>query len=374
MATLTPYAFFQEFDNNGSPLVGGKLYTYEAGTSTPKATYTDSTEAVQNANPVILNSAGRADVWLGDGGYKFVLKDASDVTIKTVDNIGGTNSTAFGGDVQILATNTAINGTFANAALVCTSAITLSLLSVTEAGEGFYISVRNSSAGDVIIDPDTTEQIDGASTLTIRSGFSALIICTGANWRTIFSHPNNAIGFNDMNSTAITGQAIATLATNDKILFSDFSASDALKKCDVSDIIALVPAGPSAASQAEQETGSATNVYVTPGRQQFHQSAAKFWGKADAAGALNASYNVTSVTDDGIGLLTVTIATDFSSANWGCWVTVERGSGVVTTSSNLIWATIKNSSQLAGAVSFECTNSSGYADPTRWHFGGFGDQ
>jgi hypothetical protein len=240
MATLSPYAFFQEFDNNGNPLVGGKLYTYEAGTTTPKVTYTDASETIPNANPVILNSSGRADVWLGDGGYKFVLTTSADVVIKTVDNVGGTSSTAFGSDVQILTTNTTVNNTFANAALVCTSPLTLSLLAAADAGEGFYVSVRNASAGNVTIDPDASELIDGASSLTIRSGFSALVICTGTAWRSIFSFPNNAIGSSDLNSTAISGQAVATPALDDKILFGDFSASDALRKCDISEILNLV--------------------------------------------------------------------------------------------------------------------------------------
>lgn len=210
MATLAPYVFFQEFDNNGDPLSGGKVYTYEAGTTTPKATYTDSTGNTANANPVVLDSSGRADIWLGDGGYKFVLKTSADVTIKTVDNVGGTGSTAFGADVQTLATNTTINTTYANSALICTSAITLSLLDVSTAGEGFYISVKNASSGNVTIDPDTTELVDGASTLLIPPGYSALISCTGTAWRSFFLTPQTlqsegsaGIGFKNSGGTTV---------------------------------------------------------------------------------------------------------------------------------------------------------------------------
>lgn len=241
MAIISPFAFFQALDNNADPLNGGKVYTYEAGTSTPKATYTDASGSVANSNPVILDSAGRADIWLGDGGYKFVLKNSADVTIRTVDNVGGTSSTAFGGDVQLLSTNTTINNTYANAALVCTASITLSLLAAADAGEGFYISVRNASAGNVTVDPDTSELIDGASTLTIRSGFSALVICTGTAWRTLFSFPNNSIGSSDLNSTAITGQTAASLALDDIIIFSDTSATGALKKCEARETLELTP-------------------------------------------------------------------------------------------------------------------------------------
>ena len=88
MAALSPLPKLQFFDSNGNPLVGGKLYTYAAGTSTPLATYTDSGAGTPNAYPVILDSRGEASVWLGTFLYKFILKSAVDATIWTVDNIG----------------------------------------------------------------------------------------------------------------------------------------------------------------------------------------------------------------------------------------------------------------------------------------------
>ena len=87
MATISPVPFLQFIDANGAPLAGGKLYTYAAGTTTPLATYTTYAGTVSNANPVILDSAGRASVWLGAGSYKFVLKDSTDVLVYTTDNI-----------------------------------------------------------------------------------------------------------------------------------------------------------------------------------------------------------------------------------------------------------------------------------------------
>ena len=62
MAILSPFVFWQLFDNNGDALNGGKLYTYEAGTSTPKATYTAQSGTVANTNPIILDASGRADI------------------------------------------------------------------------------------------------------------------------------------------------------------------------------------------------------------------------------------------------------------------------------------------------------------------------
>lgn len=85
-------AGWQFFDNSGVPLNGGLLYTYAAGTTTPQTTYTDSTGATPNTNPIVLDSAGRVagEVWLTSGiNYKFVLKTSDGVTIWTNDNIAG---------------------------------------------------------------------------------------------------------------------------------------------------------------------------------------------------------------------------------------------------------------------------------------------
>lgn len=85
-AVLMTPPYLQFVDNNGNPLSGGKIYTYAAGTTTPKATYTDVTGTVPLSNPVILDSAGRATIWL-DGSYKFEVKTSADVLIETTDDV-----------------------------------------------------------------------------------------------------------------------------------------------------------------------------------------------------------------------------------------------------------------------------------------------
>lgn len=86
--TLAPNAVFTGFDNNGIIMPGGLLYTYTAGTTTPATTWTDSALSVPNANPIVLDSAGRAVIYLNPGAsYKFLLKTAASVTVWTQDNI-----------------------------------------------------------------------------------------------------------------------------------------------------------------------------------------------------------------------------------------------------------------------------------------------
>ena len=87
---LAPTPVFKAFDNNGLPLANGMLYSYIAGTTTPQATYTDSTGSTPNANPVVLNARGEANVWLNPTqGYKLVLTDSLGNQIWSVDGIIG---------------------------------------------------------------------------------------------------------------------------------------------------------------------------------------------------------------------------------------------------------------------------------------------
>lgn len=89
LKSLGPAPKFRAFDSDGNPLSGGKLYTYASGTTTPQATFTDATGAVANANPVILDANGEADVWYSPLNYKLVLKDANDVIQWTKDKFSG---------------------------------------------------------------------------------------------------------------------------------------------------------------------------------------------------------------------------------------------------------------------------------------------
>ena len=135
MTALTPTAKMQFFKANGEPLVGGKLYTYTAGTTTPQATYTDSAGGTANTNPVILDSRGEANIWLGGATYKFKLADANDVEIWTVDNISAPTS----GVSPALSGNVTIDTNSSSPAL-----------KITQTGTGYALRVQDST------DPDST--------------------------------------------------------------------------------------------------------------------------------------------------------------------------------------------------------------------------
>jgi hypothetical protein len=91
---LSPIGNEVQTDTGGAPLVGGHICTYLAGTTTPATTYTTSAAAVQQATEIELNAQGLPDnpIWIGAGvALKFIVKDALDVPIRTIDNVLGVN-------------------------------------------------------------------------------------------------------------------------------------------------------------------------------------------------------------------------------------------------------------------------------------------
>jgi len=87
--------------DNELPLALGKIYTYEPGTTTNKATYQDKDRTTAHANPIVLDAEGRAEIWW-NGTYDVIIKDASDNTIDSVDNYGANESSSVSDSGKIL--------------------------------------------------------------------------------------------------------------------------------------------------------------------------------------------------------------------------------------------------------------------------------
>jgi hypothetical protein len=151
----------QFFDANGAPLVGGKIFSYLAGTTTPAATYTDAAGTAANTNPIILDAAGRTpnSIFLSAGVvYKFELKTSTDTLIGTYDSIPGIDDpTAFNNLITVTGTDT----------LVGTS--TPAIVGYV-AGQTFSFVVANTNTGPVTLDVDG----QGAKNVTVQ-GTTALV-------------------------------------------------------------------------------------------------------------------------------------------------------------------------------------------------------
>jgi hypothetical protein len=137
--------------------------------------------------------------------------------------------------------------------------------------------------------------------------------------------------------------------------------------------IAAIQAGPltsgNVAIQSDQETATSTSLAVTPGRQQFHPSAAKAWviftgSGVNGAQTVNASYNVSGVSRISAGIYAVSFTTSFSSANYACVATPEGING---------WGLISTRAAGGVNVAFEISTNT-LTDPTFGHVICFGDQ
>ena len=131
-----------------------------------------------------------------------------------------------------------------------------------------------------------------------------------------------------------------------------------------------------AATQAEQETGSITSKMVTPGRQHFHQSAAKAWINFAVDGTDNASFNVASITDNGTGDWSVNIATDMSSASYAVFALVHVAIASATSNhSNVIEnVTRTKTAGVFHILNYDIQATPAVHDPVNVNAMAFGDQ
>lgn len=125
------------------------------------------------------------------------------------------------------------------------------------------------------------------------------------------------------------------------------------------------------ATQAEQEGATSTVIAVSPGRQHYHPGSTKFWVKfAGNSTTINASYNMTSITD-GTTQATVTIATDFSSADWCVQATAVAAAATAAGARLASCLTMAAGSIIVFCVDGNATTA--LADPTSWCVAGMGD-
>jgi hypothetical protein len=193
-------------------------------------------------------------------------------------------------------------------------------LPVDNGGAGELLSTDGSgtlswvAAGIATAGGDTTQvQYNNAGTLDGEAGFTF----DGVGTATLSVALN--VGGNSTAAGKIVFKEDSDNGTNTCTLSGPQSTADVTVTLPATTgTVALTSDVPIASTQADQETSTSTTTYVSPGRQQFHPSSCKAWVKFTSitTTAINASYNITSVTDNGNGDTTITIATDFSGADY----------------------------------------------------------
>jgi hypothetical protein len=132
---------------------------------------------------------------LAGSGLKAIattLNQAIEVTALSTNYTLGTNERA-----------NLINWTGASGVLALTASATL--------GMDWFCYIRNSGSSSVVIDPNSTELINGASTLTLTVGQSAMVICDGTNFYTVSGGGSSTSAF-DYTSINVAGTGDFTLS------------------------------------------------------------------------------------------------------------------------------------------------------------------
>jgi hypothetical protein len=177
----------QQLTNAGQPLSGGQLFIYDAGTTTPRTTYTDSTGVDANANPIILNSAGRlpTSVWIGSNlPHKLVLKDAAGNTLSTIDSLYGINDPY---NLNAVAYGLPTGSGSANAQVVTNSQAQSSLFNGLE--QWYIPSVTNTGATTLNVDTLGAKNVfnKGVALLggELQQGQIVLLKYDGTQWNVL---------------------------------------------------------------------------------------------------------------------------------------------------------------------------------------------
>jgi hypothetical protein len=97
--TIPGFSLAQMLDSDGTPLVGGKLYTIQAGTtSTPQTAYQDSGLTLPLSYPVLCDAYGRLpQIFLADGSIKLRLTKANGVQVFVLDGVLVVGASSGGG-------------------------------------------------------------------------------------------------------------------------------------------------------------------------------------------------------------------------------------------------------------------------------------
>ena len=214
MTTLAPYPVQRFVDNSGNSLVGGKLYTWAAGTTTPIATYSDSV-GTTNTNPVILNARGECNLWLNPNtNYKLQLQDSAGNVIWTVDNIVNSQLLTLFGGVDTGAVNAYVVNFTANFTTLTNGIIVYFIASNSNTGAS-TLNVNNLGVVPII-----NQAGSALASYQILSGQVTGVVYYNGNWLIlqpgtgVVAYGGTDTGVANAYVVALTGQYFSYVAGN----------------------------------------------------------------------------------------------------------------------------------------------------------------
>jgi hypothetical protein len=314
----------QFFDSNGVPLAGGLLYVYTAGTTTPATTWTTSSGAVANTNPIVLNAAGRTpyEIWLNSGvTYKFALYTSTSVLIGTYDNIPAIDDpTVFNNLITVTGTN-ALIGTSVPPYTSYVAGMTLSFIPVATNTGAVTIDLDGLGAKNLYVG-SSTPMVGGE----LVAGRIAQIEYDGVRFQLYQASISIADG--SIGTAKLADGAVTTIKIDDLNVTMGKLADSAVTTAKIAN---------GNVTEAKIATGAVTvdkigAAAVTAAKLDGAQSgtapiyAARAWVNFNGTGTvtIRASGNVSSITDNGTGDYTVNFATAMSDANYAICGTSSR--------------------------------------------------
>lgn len=162
-AFLSSTPYHTVLNDVGIPIAGAKIWTYSANSSNPKDSYTNYVGDVVQSNPIVADSAGRFELWLGGGLYKIVYTDADDAHIRTIDNVGTSQS----GTNACLTVQTLVGSSDSLKSLsagLVGLVVTLGYRTAGDGGHGCFRWDANASGGD------DGETVDGNTSYDLGNG------------------------------------------------------------------------------------------------------------------------------------------------------------------------------------------------------------
>jgi len=353
----------QYVDTNGDPFSGAVLKAFAAGTTNNIVMATDSTGATTVAT-MALNADGYPEVSGTiviphiNEKYKLSLfptqaaADSNTGAIWTQDNIS--ISVDFGQVTQDISTSTVLDSSDANSHINFSGTITITLPDVSVVGSGYVFSWRNSGVGVVTFDADGSETINGALTQATQPGTGGWMISGDTSW-SLFGDKDAQINkVNTFSATQAWTKGADIVSATTLVLGTDGNYFDVTGNTGPIGTI-TVPAGTLFILQFDSTptlTHNGTNLdlpgeaditaeagdsligfstaanqvhvlsYTRASGQPVSSDAvsgqAKAWISFDGTGtaAILASFNITSLVDNGTGDYTVTWDTDFSSITY----------------------------------------------------------
>ena len=328
MATgQAPFFNSQFFTDDGAVAAGYLLYSYLAGTTTPQATKTDQGGGTNNANPIVLDSAGRCNLWLTDTAeYAFELKTPADALVKRWDDVAAIPAAATATYVP-LAGGVTMTGRY-NLSAVAVSSLQPTPLTQVQSLIAASLATAQATTDNVSL-AATTSGTSTAYTVTPANALTAY--ATGSTRKVIFHTASGAAP--TLNISGLGAKSLKAYENDAKVAARVPSGFVADVTYDGTDLI-VTPI------QAAYGTIASAGSYTLPG------GLIVKWGTTASLGADTANN-------------TITFPAAFPTACFGVLANASIAGGVVV-GTNYTW-----SAHTAVAASFKIDND-GIASPFFW--------